>query len=141
MQRRNFIAAAAFALAISIGASHVALAQFDPVELLGRTLGMSKDQMEGGLGSILSLAQEKLARGDFDKVAAAIPGASKYLEQAKKLGAVTGPLNDVSGLTSALGRLGIDQQTASQFLPAAQKLVGQLGGEEVGKLLGSVLGT
>ena len=141
MQRRSFIAAAVIVLTISGGGSPVALAQFDPVALLGRTLGMSKDQMEGGLGSILSLAQEKLARGDFDKVAAAIPGASNYLEQAKKLGAVTGPLKDVSGLTSALGRLGIDQQTVSQFLPAAQKLVGQLGGEEVGKLLGSVLGT
>ena len=141
MQRRTFIAAAVTALTISVVASPVARAQLDPIALLGQSLGMSKNQMEGGLGSILSLAQEKLARGDFDKVAAAIPGASKYLEQAKSLGAVTGPLKDVSGLTSALGRLGIDQQTVSQFLPAAQKLVGQLGGDEVGKLLGSVLGT
>ena len=30
------------------------------------SLGLSQDQAEGGVGSILTLAQEKLAKGDFD---------------------------------------------------------------------------
>jgi hypothetical protein len=107
--------------------------------MLSKTLGMSKDQMEGGIGSVLTLAQEKLVKGDFDKIAAAIPGASKYLDQAKKLGAVTGPLNDVQGLNGALGKLGIDQATASKFLPAVTDLVSKTGGADVGKLLSGVL--
>jgi hypothetical protein len=109
--------------------------------LLSKSLGMSTDQLEGGVGSILTLAQEKLVKGDFDKVAAAIPGASKYLDQAKKLGAVTGPLNDVAGLKGALGKLGIDQETVSKLLPAVTELVSKTGGADVGKLLGGVLGT
>jgi hypothetical protein len=60
------------------------------------------------LGSVLTLAQEKLAAGDFDKVAAAIPGASRYVDMAKSLGAVTGPIGNKAGLTSALGRLGMN---------------------------------
>jgi hypothetical protein len=43
---------------------------------LTSSLGVTQDQAEGGVGSILTLAQEKLAKGDFDKVAALIPGAS-----------------------------------------------------------------
>ena len=116
-------------------------AQFDALGLLSKSLGMSKDQTEGGLGSILTLAQEKLVKGDFDKVAAAIPGASKYLEQAKALGAVTGPLNDLAGLKGALGKLGIDEQTASQFLSAVPGVVSKLGGGDAGKLLSGVLGS
>ena len=93
------------------------------------------------MGSILTLAQEKLAKGDFDKVAAAIPGASKYLDQAKSLGAVTGPLKNVAGLKDALGKLGIDEQTASAFLSAVPGAVSKMASPEVGKMLGSVLST
>ena len=136
MHRRTVVIGG-LALATVASVGH---AQFDALGLLGRTLGMSKEQMEGGLGSILTLAQEKLVKGDYDKVAAAIPGASKYLEQAKSLGAVTGPLKDLSGLNGALGKIGIDEQTAAKFLAAAPDLVSTLGGSEAGRLLGSVLG-
>jgi hypothetical protein len=142
VQRRTLISTGLIVLALAgvVGAPP-AQSQLDPMSLLRRSLGMSADQMEGGLGSILALAQEKLVRGDFDKIAAAIPGASGYLDKAKKLGAVTGPLKDLSGLNSALGRLGIDKDTAAKFLPAVTEVVGKLGGADVGKLLGGVLGT
>jgi hypothetical protein len=140
MQRRTLIFTGAIALLVAFVVP-TAQSQLDPMSLLRRSLGMSADQMEGGLGSILALAQEKLARGDFDKIAAAIPGASGYLDKAKKLGAVTGPLKDLSGLNSALGRLGIDKETAAKFVPAVKDVVAKLGGDDVGKLLGSVLGT
>jgi hypothetical protein len=125
---------------VALGYTPAANAALDPYKILSKSLGMSKDQLQGGLGSVLTLAQEKLAKGDFDKIAAAIPGASKYLDQAKKLGAVTGPLNDLAGLNGALGKLGLDQETISQFLPAVTELVGKTGGADVGKLLSGVLG-
>ena len=137
MHRRTVIVGG---LALTVVAS-LGHAQFDPLTLLSRSLGMSKEQAEGGLGAILTLAQEKLVKGDFDKVAAAIPGASKYLEQAKSLGAVAGPLNDLAGLKGALGKLGINEQTASTFLSAVPEVVSKMGGSEAGKLLGSVLGS
>jgi hypothetical protein len=136
MNRRTF-AVSSLTLLAAASAGH---AQFDPLALLARSLGMSNDQAAGGMGSILTLAQEKLARGDFDKLAAAIPGASQYLEQAKSLGAVAGPLKDLAGLKGALGKLGIDEQTASQFLSAVPGVVSKLGGSDVGKMLESVLG-
>jgi hypothetical protein len=142
MQRRSFSAAGLVMVGlVAFGYASTSSAQLDPFAMLSQTLGMSKDQVEGGIGSVLTLAQEKLAKGDFDKIAAAIPGASKYLDQAKKLGAVTGPLNNSAGLTSALGKLGIDQKTAQKFLPAVTELVSKTGGADAGKLLSGVLGS
>lgn len=110
------------------------------ISSLTSTLGLTENQAQGGVGSILTLAQEKLVAGDFDKIASVIPGADAYLAKAKELGAVIGPIGDVNGLNGALGRLGIDQATAEKLVPAVKDLVGRLGGEEVGNLLGGVLG-
>src|SRR5262250_1449507 len=104
MQRRSLVTSGLAVLALlAIGQPSTSKAALDPYEMVAKTLGLSKDQMQGGLGSVLKLAQEKLQKGDFDKVAAAIPGASGYLDKAKSLGAVSGPLKDVGGLNAALG--------------------------------------
>jgi hypothetical protein len=140
MQRRTLISTGLALIAFfAVGQTSPSQAALDPYEMLAKTLGMSKDQMEGGLGSVLKLAQEKLQKGDFDKVAAAIPGASGYLDKAKSLGAVSGPLKDLGGLNGALGKLGIKPDTASKFLSQVPGIASKVGGEDVGKLLGSVL--
>ena len=140
MLRRTLISVVFVSLAfVAVGHSSPARAAVDPFKALGSTLGLSKNQAEGGLGSILTLAQEKLAKGDFDKVAKAIPGASKYLAKAKSLGAVTGPLKNLAGLNGALGKLGIDEKTASKFLSAVPEVVSKTGGSDVGKMLEGVL--
>jgi hypothetical protein len=140
MQRRSLIAATLMSIALAAGGvPSASYAAMDPFQLLSKSLGMTKDQAQGGLGSMLTLAEEKLEKGDFDKVAAAIPGASKYVAKAKSLGAVTGPLKNLAGLNGALGKLGINEQTASKFLSAVPDVVSKTGGADVGKLLSGVL--
>jgi hypothetical protein len=106
---------------------------------LTKSLGVTSDQAEGGVGSMLTLAQEKLVAGDFDKIAAVIPGAGKYMEKAKSLGAVTGPIGNALGLNSSLGKLGISPSTAAKFVPQVTKYVGKVGGKDVGALLSNAL--
>jgi hypothetical protein len=106
---------------------------------LTSSLGVTQDQAEGGVGSILTLAQEKLAKGDFDKIAALIPGASGYLEKAKSLGAVAGPLLNSDGLNGALAKLGIDSATAAKFVPQVTKFVSKAGGSKLGGMLATAL--
>jgi len=116
------------------------LSSSDPiVGALKSTLGVTDNQAEGGLGSILTLAQEKLAKGDFDKIAQVVPGSQKYLDAAKKLGAVTGPLTNSAGLNSALSRLGIAPETVAKFTPTVLDAVGKVGGDSVRNLLASAL--
>ena len=140
MQRRKLMPTGLALLAlVAVGLPSTSRAAFDAYEMVGKALGLSGDQVQGGLGSVLKLAQEKLQKGDFDKLAAAIPGASGYLEKAKSLGAVNGPLKDLGGLNAALGKLGISPDTASKFLSELPGLVSKTGSEDAGKLLSSVL--
>lgn len=107
--------------------------------MLTSSLGVTQQQAEGGVGSILKLANEKLVKGDFDQVAALIPGASKYMDTAKKLGAYAGSIGDLAGLTSSLGKLGITPDKAAQFIPAVTDFVGKAGGSELGAKLAGAL--
>jgi hypothetical protein len=134
--------------AIAAAMPAVAAAQLDSLKaLLGdplvgalkSALGVTDAQAEGGLGSILKLAQEKLAKGDFDKIAQVIPNSQKYLDAAKKLGAVTGPVTNGAGLNSAYSRLGIPPEKASQFTPTVLDAVGKVGGDSVRNLLATAL--
>lgn len=153
MQRRNLVIA--FGLA-SISAPLCAFAA-DPLNtdalkssvlgassnpllgMLTSKLGVTQTQAEGGVGSILKLAQEKLVKGDFDKVAALIPGAPKYLDKAKKLGAYTSSIGNLAGLNGALGKLGISPETAAKFVPSVTDFVGKAGGSDLGAKLAGAL--
>ena len=57
------------------------------------------------------------------------------MEQAKSLGAVTGPIGNMSGLTSAVGRLGVNPATAAKFAPAVTDYLGKVGGSSVKSIL------
>lgn len=148
MQRRNLLASIAAAAMILTGcasdpsttasAAAASAAGGSGNALLGMltsSLGVTQNQAEGGVGSILKLAQEKLVAGDFDKIAAVIPGSQKYLDTAKALGAFSGNIGNLAGLTSAFGKLGISPATASKFVPAVTDFVGRAGGSDVGALL------
>ena len=102
-------------------------------------LGVSQDQARGGIGSFLTLLQEKLGKGDFDKITSLVPGASGYLESAKKLGAVTGPLKNLQGLNGALGKLGMNADTVAKFTPLVTDYLGKLGGPTVQTMLAGAL--
>lgn len=112
----------------------------DPLtKLLSSKLGVTETQAKGGIGSYLTLAQEKLAKGDFDRIAALVPGASKYMDQAKQLGAVAGPLKNLAGLNSSLGKLGMQPEAVAKFAPTVTDYIGKAGGAGVQKMLGAVI--
>ena len=106
--------------------------------LLKSQLGVTENQAAGGVGSMLVLAQERLIKGDFDKIAALVPGASGYMATAKSLGAVTGPIKDMKGLQSAFGRLAMSPEAQKQFVPVVTNYLSKAGGSSVQKLLGGV---
>jgi len=107
--------------------------------LLSSQLGVNQDQAEGGVGSILSLAKEKLKSADYSKVAESIPGAQGYVDKAKNLGAVTGKLKNLQGLNKALGKLGMSPETVAKFTPTVIEYAGKLGGTKTQALLSSVI--
>lgn len=120
--------------------SNLAASMKDPLMgMLTSQLGVTDNQAKGGVGSLLTLAKEKLPAADFTKVANVVPGASKYMELAKTLGAVAGPLKNVAGLNGALGKLGMSTDTIAKFIPAVTNFMGKTGGSTVSNLMATVL--
>ncbi|HSE43867.1 MAG TPA: DUF2780 domain-containing protein [Gemmatimonadales bacterium] len=101
---------------------------------LSSKLGLTPAQASAGVGTILAFAKTKLPAADFDKVAAAVPGSTDYLQSAKDAGAVSDatPISDVTGLNSALGKLGISPEVAQQLIPQVSDYVSKVAGPEVG---------
>jgi hypothetical protein len=110
----------------------------DLTGLLTKQLGVSEGQATGGAGSMLQLAQEKLASGEFDMIAKAIPGTQKYLDTAKQL-LGGGKVGDMSGVQSAFSKLGMKPDMVDKFKPVVTNYAGQVGGPEVKSLLEGAL--
>lgn len=110
----------------------------DLSSLLTRQLGVTEAQANGGIGSMLQVAQNKLKAGEFDQIAKAIPGSQKYLDVAKQaLGATK--LTDAAGLSSAFGKLGMSPDMVDKFKPLVTDYVGKAGGESARNLLAGAL--
>jgi hypothetical protein len=105
---------------------------------LAKALGVTDTQASGGVGSMLQLAKEKLASGEFDQIANAIPGSQKYLDSAKQLlgGA---PIGNQAGLQSAFSKLGMSPDMVSKFTPLVADYVGKVGGDQAKNLFLSAL--
>jgi hypothetical protein len=101
---------------------------------LSKSLGLTPAQASAGVGTILAYAQSKLPASDFDKVASSVPGSQNYIQSAKDAGAVSAdaPIQDVAGVNSALGKLGISPEVASQLVPQVTEYISSVAGPEVG---------
>ena len=108
-------------------------------KIISKQLGVTDVQALGGVGAILTLAQQKLAKGDFDKLAKIIPGSESYLNIAKLVGKLTGPVNSVSDLAPAFKNLGMDAGKIGEFVPAVTNYASMAGGSGVADMLGNVL--
>ena len=104
-------------------------------KLLTNQLGVTSNQATGGVGSILSLAKERLSGMDFTTLTKLIPGAETDMKTARDLGAVTGPVGDRAGLTDAFSRLGMGSDMVPKFTQILSDFVGKAGGQPASNLL------
>jgi len=90
-------------------------------DLVGRVmsqLGLSENQAEGGLGSLLSLAQSNLGENDFSTLANSLPDTASLLAAVP----VTDADSGMSGLLSKAGALGASLQGSAMVYDAFEKL-------------------
>ncbi|HEY1290286.1 MAG TPA: DUF2780 domain-containing protein [Burkholderiales bacterium] len=105
---------------------------------LTKQLGVNESQAAGGTGAILAFAQQRLAAGDFDLIAKAIPGSEQYLGLAKQLlGGMN--INDKAGLQSAFSKMGMSPDMLSKFTPIVTDYVNKAGGAQAGSLVAGLL--
>lgn len=126
------------ASALDLGS--LASAAKDPlIGLLTNKLKVNDNQAQGGMGSLLTLLKEKLSLNDFSRITKLVPNATKYMDMAKSLGAVAGPLKNMSGLQNSFGKLGMDSNTAAKFVPTVTDFLGSAGGDKIKGLVSKAL--
>ncbi len=111
----------------------------DLIGMLTKSLGLSEAQAMAGVGSLLSLAKEKLPADTFDKVSKAIPGVDGMLKAASDVGGITGQIGNLAGLSNQFSKLGISQDQIGKLVPAVTDAVGKSAGSDVGSALADVL--
>lgn len=81
-------------------------------------LGLSQTQAEGGLGSLLNLAQTNLGNNDFSQLSNSIPNADGLMAAVPALSSDNG----MSGLLSKAGNLGSSLKGSAMVYDAFEKL-------------------
>jgi len=121
------------------------------VDLLSSQLGVTKDQAEGGAGSIFQLAKQNLSVEDFSSIAKAVPGIDQMIGAAPKvegssstLGGISSmmgsnKLGEMAGLTSSFAKLGLSGDMVSKFTPIILDYVKTEGGKHAMNLLKGAL--
>lgn len=109
------------------------------LKTLTSQLGVTDTQALGGAGALLQLAQDKLGADQFSAIAAIIPGADSYLNIAKTVGKITGPMSSLDDVKPIFENLGMSGDMVSDFVPALSGYASMAGGSGVSDLLGSVL--
>jgi predicted ATPase len=123
-----------------------------------KQLGVTDNQAEGGLGSLMQLAKGSLSSGEFSQLSDSVPNMSTLLAAAPLLtsgdgGGMTDMLAGAGGLASSLGgiatlteqfkALGLSSDMISQFATMAISYFSSDGsgaGALLQKGLGSILG-
>ena len=109
------------------------------LKTLTSQLGVTDTQALGGAGALLQLAQDKLGVDQFSAIAAIIPGADSYLNIAKTVGKITGPMNSLDDVKPVFENLGMSGDLVGEFVPALSGYATMVGGSGVSDLLGTVL--
>lgn len=123
------------------------------VQQLVSQLGVSDSQAEGGAGLLMGLLQDKLSAGDFQQIAAAVPGVSDLIAKAPSeggsgLGGLLGgvasafgadDLGDLAKLAGGFSDLGLDADMVGKFAPIIIDFLQQQGGDGIGDLVAKVL--
>lgn len=121
------------------------------VDLLSSQLGVTKDQAEGGAGSIFQLAKQNLSVEEFSSIAKAVPGIDQMIGAVPKMEGSSSSLGNISsmmgssklggmaGLTSSFEKLGLSGEMVNKFTPIILDYVKNKGGEHAMNLLKGAL--
>jgi hypothetical protein len=116
-------------------------------------LGVQEDQAKGGAGLLFQLAKDRLGAGEFDQVAASIPGMDDLLSAAPQssgisgmfgglpsaLGSQVGGLGDLASLAGGFSKLGLNCGMIGQFISVVLSFVQGQGGDQLKGLIVRVL--
>ncbi len=121
------------------------------IEQIVKHWGVSREQAQGGAGILLQVAQNRLPRDDFIKIADLIPAISDIIGKAPEfntppgrglavqLNRLFGGLGGLAGLVGPFEKLGLSKSSIGEFVGVVLSFFREKGGPEIEGLLRDVL--
>lgn len=106
---------------------------------LASSLGITSQQAKGGLGSMLFIAQQRLANEDYLRIVKYIPEADEFTGIARQLEVFENASSTATALNAAFSKLGITPDKQAKFIQAVTDYLTKAGGREVGNLMTGAL--
>jgi len=106
---------------------------------LSTSLGMTSEQGHGALGSMLSLAQNRLDIGQFQQIAEYIPRYAEYIQAARDMGLFAESIHTPAQLDTAFSKIGMTPEQVGKFTPAITGYLEKFGGRGVADLMTGAL--
>jgi len=106
---------------------------------LSSSLGMSSQQGQAALGSMMMLAQRKLDPGQFQQIAEYIPRYADYIQGARDMGAFSESISTSAQLDTAFSKIGMTPEQAGKLVPAVTGYLEKFGGRGVADLMTGAL--
>ena len=143
MKRLLSCAFVALALSSMLGCSSTggsdsmlaSLAAEPGIATLAQQTGVTANQAVGGLGSVLAFAKAKLPAEEFSQVSNGIPSADQYIKSLDGFGVKSSEIKDVVDLRTSLQKIGMSEEVATRFMPAAVNHIRSTGGEAAAGIL------
>ena len=118
----------------------------DLIGMLTKEMGITKDQAEGGAGSLFNFGKESMTDTDFGSLTDIIPdmsgllGAVPSLGGKSMLGKATAALTGMPAVTAAFEKLGLSQTHVALMTPLLVNYVEKKGGAALAKIFGKSIG-
>ena len=143
--------ASAKAAAISSQAG-TSISALDMIPMLTSSLGVNKNQAEGGLGSLFGYAKGQLSSDESSQLSSALPGLDSLIGMAPKAEASSKQQSGIGGLLNTAAQyneslkgidqlnqqfqaLGLKPEMVGQFANTAMKYLNSTQGQQAGTLL------
>ncbi len=106
---------------------------------LSSSLGMTSQQAQGGLGSMLVVARQRLANDDYLRIVKYVPESDQYVGVARELSVFEKASSTATALNAAFSKLGITPEQQAKFIAAVTDYLTKAGGRDVGNLMTGAL--
>jgi hypothetical protein len=107
----------------------------DLINMLTKEMNITKDQAEGGAGSLFNFSKEAMSKSDFGKLSDVVPDMKGLLGAAPKMGKKSGlgklasSLTGMPAVVGAFGKLGLNESHIQMMTPLLVDYVENKGGK------------
>lgn len=102
---------------------------------LAASVGVTSEQAQAGVGSLLRLSQGRLDTSQYAKVAAVVPNADQYMATASRLGVFQDDigLENVAAMNAGLAKIGVTPAQSAKMASEVAAYITKAAGPDVGK--------